>query len=206
MCWLLAAGGAGHGKSEVVAGPTVLMLQHDGASSIHDTFHLTGKGKSWKHFNNTGVLYNFAVTNGAPKPPAGMWPVKESANWSLYAGPSDVIVITHKGKGIGLLAVFDRNNCSSSLLDELIKVNGGELSSKDRIEVPHGVKCMAQRKGVRSFSYDVTQGHGAWVITEVNDQPTNTDFSTWPLIDIEGRWFPQQPEPHHLKALWADNQ
>ena len=77
------------------------------------------------------------------------------------------MVVTYTGKGVGLLAVFDRSNEADVLLDALVAANGSTLAPKGRFVVPHDVRCMARQHGVQSFDYDVNIKPGKWTITKV---------------------------------------
>ncbi|EGD75908.1 hypothetical protein PTSG_00617 [Salpingoeca rosetta] len=188
--WLLSAGGVSVPKYEVVGRETMLFLNAYDSQTAEECIHLNGSG-DWRGWNNTGVLFNFAISSGRLHRPLWVDEASEtcerSAAWQVRkmrdGGP---VVALYGGAGVSAIGVFDADVDCPALLKSLERHNA-RLPPKGEFTVP-AFGCMAQRHNVESFHYDLLSSRLQWTITAVNGMSTFRDVQSWPRVEIAGKW------------------
>lgn len=169
--YLLSAGGVNRGKwSNIVARPVCLFL-NDEASDLSDIFHITGNGKDFMKWNNTGVYRDFACSAGPVFIPDKFSPAVEKGLWKVYSVGDSLCVAVHSSEGIGIIALFN-NRIPAELAEELQQFNRDAQLLKTQFRFPGGSK----------IEYQVNAPKNRWVIRAVDGIEQDRVFDKWPLI------------------------
>ncbi len=172
--YILSAGGVQRGKvSQIIARPIVLLLD-DGETDYQNCFHITGAG-DMKDWNNTGVYYNFAVSNSLVNLPERYKPVAEQGVWQIFKPyeEGDLLVAVFSDEDLGVLTLF--NGFKESPKELAVKL--AELNSNlyNQISLPDGTK----------IEYDLKAKKKEWVIEAVNGKSVDRKYDYWPRLKTE---------------------
>jgi hypothetical protein len=149
-----------------------MLFLNDSASDMKDTFHMFGPGDNFVEWNNTGVYQEFACTKGKVNIPIGKQAIISSANWQIFSITEDILLAIYSQKGLGLMAIF-RSNSAKNVLEKIIKNNSDEKQLNHCFYHPNGNK----------IEYDLESPKDQWVITRVNDNNMDRDFSKWVFFE-----------------------
>jgi hypothetical protein len=170
--FLLSAGGVNRGKmSNIVTRPITLFL-NDTADVLSETFHLMGPGTDFMLWSNTGVYRNFACAAGTVKIPAGIEPVAQQNDWSVYSMKDSVSIVVYSTESLGIMAMFEGDN-PVELLKSVIEKNSDSKQLHQTFQFPSG----------RKLTYDVLAPEDTWVMISDNEKMLDRNFDSWPLID-----------------------
>ena len=170
--FLLSAGGVNRGKmSNIVARPITLFL-NDAAYVLSETFHLMGPGNDFMLWNNTGVYQNFACAAGPVNIPAGIEPVAQQNDWSVYSMSDSVSIVVCSTESFGMMAMFEGFN-HYELLTSVVNANSDSEQLHQTFHFPSG----------RKLTYDVLAPEDKWVMISDNEKMLDRNFDAWPLIE-----------------------
>lgn len=170
--YLLSAGGVSRGTlSFIVARPITLLLD-DAATDLTQVIRLAGPGGDFRHWNNTGVVENFACAAGPVQIPANLVAAKESGHWKIFTAAHGVVIATYSTPELGLLSLF-HDLAPDELLNSLQKANPDESALPHTFVFPNG----------RTLTYDPHSPADRWVMIADSGQPLDRDFDHWPLLD-----------------------
>lgn len=172
--FLLSAGGVNRGrKSQIVSRPITLLIE-DKAENLSETFHLAGPGTKFMKWNNTGVYKNFACAAGPVSVPKNHKPAFQSKSWSVYKGGEDLYIAVFSSENLGIIAVFDDQN-PEIIAQNLEKENPDLEKLKTHFQFPEGPL----------IQYNVCARKSKWVITQIDNNPVERKYDSWPLISGE---------------------
>jgi hypothetical protein len=169
--FLLSAGGANRGESSIIVARPICLFLNDTASVLANVFHLAGPGDDFKKWNNTGVYKNFACAAGPVKIPAGLKPVLQKNNWSVYLMNDSVSVAVFSSEKLGIIAVSENQN-STDFLENIARLNADSSKLDHQFTMPYGTK----------LDYDVNSPKDSWVIQAINGKSVDRKYDCWPLI------------------------
>ncbi|MBB3208845.1 hypothetical protein FHS27_004678 [Rhodopirellula rubra] len=169
--YLLSAGGVNRGpRSLIVARPITLCLD-DGANDLPGVVHLSGPGKDFRQWNNTGVWRNTAVAAGPVHLPSKWEASAESRLWKVFQREANLCVGVHSQTDLGVVHVVRSEN-AEQVLDSLDKSNANKETLRSAFQIPNGPRLV----------YDVDAPKNRWVIQRVNDQIIDRNFDAWPAM------------------------
>lgn len=170
--FLLSAGGANQGKMSIIVARPITLFLNDQAEHLPETFHLSGPGKDFMKWNNTGVYKNFACAAGPVSVPSSLKPTVQLGNWSLYPLKESLTVAVYSTGILGIMLIFEGSQ-PEKLLNAILTANPAEQNLNREFKFPGGQK----------IEYDVLAPKNKWVITTVDGQTLDRDFDKWPLIE-----------------------
>jgi hypothetical protein len=169
--FLLSAGGANQGESSIIVARPICLFLNDTASVLSNVFHLAGPGNDFKQWNNTGVYRNFACAAGPVKIPAGLKPVQEKNDWSVYLGNDSVVIAVYSTGKLGILAIAE-NQDPEDFLDKVVQSNSDRDLLTHQFTTTEGIK----------IEFKVNSPNDQWVIQSVDGKPVDRNYDHWPLI------------------------
>jgi hypothetical protein len=173
--YLLSAGGVNRGhRSLLIARPITLLLT-DEATDLSQVLHLSGPGKTFRAWNNTGVWHNFAVAGGPVHIPEGWTPDAEGALWKVYRRGLNLCVAVHSRSDLGLVHLVHSSDPQGALR-AVEAANGVPDFLMNSFQVPDGPR----------IGYVPDAPKDQWVIQSINGQPTDREFDHWPRMEGEG--------------------
>ena len=170
--YLLSAGGANQGKRSLIVAKPIMLFLNDDAEEMSETFHMFGPGDNFVEWNNTGVYEDFACTKGKVYIPEAKQALISSANWQIFSIIEGVFLAIYSKKEIGLMAII-RSNSAKDVLNKIIENNSDESLLNTRFNHPNG----------NIIDYDLESPKDQWVITRVNRENMDRDFSKWPFFE-----------------------
>ena len=170
--YLLSAGGANQGRRSLIVAKPIMLFLNDSASEMGDTFHMFGPGDNFVDWNNTGVYQDFACAKGKVNIPKGKKATASSANWQIFSITEGVFLATYSKKELGLMVIVCSNS-AKNVLEKIIENNSDERQLNHRFRHPNG----------NSIEYDLESPKDKWVITSVNKNNTDRDFSKWAFFE-----------------------
>ncbi|MDG1941958.1 MAG: hypothetical protein P8I54_06275 [Flavobacteriaceae bacterium] len=170
--YLLSAGGANQGRRSLIVAKPIILFLNDSASEMEDTFHMFGPGDNFVDWNNTGVYQDFACAKGKVNFPKGRQAITSSANWQIFSITEDVFLATFSKKELGLMVIV-HSNSAKNVLEKIIQNNSDERQLNHRFHHPNG----------NIIEYDLESPKDQWVITSVNKNSTDRNFSKWAFFE-----------------------
>jgi len=170
--YLLSAGGANQGNRSLIVAKPIMLFLNDSKSEMVDTFHMFGPGDNFVDWNNTGVYKEFGCTKGKVNIPKGKQAIISSANWQIFYITKGIFLATYSKKELGLMAIV-HSNSAKNVLERIIENNSDEKQLNHLFYHPNGNK----------IEYDLESPKDQWVITSVNDNNTDRNFSKWPFFE-----------------------
>ena len=122
-------------------------------------------------WNNTGIYKDFACTIGTTHIPENFKIAAQNNLWKIYEVSANVYAAIHSSQRLSVLALFKNQN-PNKLAEELLKFNPEIDKLHTQFQFPGGNK----------IEYDVNAPNKKWVITAIDNIPTEGDFDKWPLI------------------------
>ena len=104
--------------------------------------------------------------------PEGKQAIISSANWQIYSITEYVFLVTYSKKELGLMAIV-HSNSAKNILEKIIENNSDERQLNYRFHHPNG----------NTIEYDLKSPKDQWVITRVNNNSTDRNFSKWPFFE-----------------------
>jgi hypothetical protein len=169
--FLLSAGGVNRGKWSIIVARPISLFLDDDATELSGVFHLSGPGKDYMKWNNTGVWKNFACAAGPVSVPNGFKPVAVNETWNIFQTKDSLLIAVHFTPGLGIMAIFENQN-PQELVKKLMEANPDPEILKSQFRFPSGSK----------IDFDVEAPKDKWVIKSVDGKPLDRDFDRWPLI------------------------
>ena len=169
--FLLSAGGVHRGSASMIAARPTTLLLDDAATELAEVFHLSGPGKDFRGWNNTGVHENFACAAGPVHAPARLTALRESGRWRIYAPGPGLLVAIYSTPTLGLLAVFP-HSAPDDLLSSLLAANPAETALSREFVFPGG----------RKLTYDLGSKPSCWVMVSDSGKALDRDFDHWPRM------------------------
>lgn len=167
--FLISAGGVSRGSfSRIIARPTVILLD-DEMAEMAKVIRLSGPGKDWWKWNNTGVHRRFAVAAGPVKVPRHWKPAEKSPLWEVFRR-NGITIGVHSSENLGVVCIIDEE--PKVALYALDHLNGDKGKLFHTFEFPGG----------RKLRYDVMSPKNKAVMISVDDEELDSDIDTWPLL------------------------
>jgi hypothetical protein len=149
-----------------------MLFLDDTATTLAQTFHLSGPGTDFKKWNNTGVYQNFSCAAGPVFIPSGYQPVASNHNWSVFSGGNGVNIVVYSTDNLGIMVVYEGKE-AKTLLAAILKVNPDTEKLNDHFTFPEGY----------TVYYDVNTPQNKWVIKSYREEVPERNFDLWPLMN-----------------------
>ena len=171
--YFLSAGGANMGDRSLIIARPIVLITDTSSNKLDEVIHLSGPGRYFKHWNDTGVYKNFACAAGPVYVPKNKIPIVSENDWRIFTITINEYLAIYSDSSLGILAIC-RNQNPVNLLHTILRNNPDNKALMTEFHHPDG----------DVIKYNLHAPHDKWVITNINGKNVNRNFDEWPFFDL----------------------